>query len=145
MMNNQQDCPTQKAWHSMEIKYFFVLGRCVWICFKVILPRGFSSPSTTKVLQMFFMRKQYFLILLDKLLMGNIMLSVTRLGKILPLGQTFKNICQTFEGLYSVWQNFEPTFAKMVLTFGQIWAIVSSQIIKNNLAKWSHTDHAMGS
>ena len=59
--------------------------------------------------------------------MGNIMLSVTRLGKILPLGQTFKNLWQTFknlwqtfEGLYSVWQNFEPTFAKMVLTFGQI-------------------------
>ena len=77
--------------------------------------------------------------------MGNIMLSVTRLGKILPLGQTFKNLWQTFEGLYSVWKNFEPTFAKMVLTFGQIWAIVSSQIIKNNLAKWSHTDHAMGS
>jgi len=31
--------------------------------------------------------------------------SVTRFGEISPLGQTFKNVRQTFEGLFIVWQN----------------------------------------
>ena len=55
----------------------------------------------------------------------------------LTLGKTFKNIVQTFESLFFVWQNFELTFANFI-NFGQIWVVVSSQIIKNNLAIWSH-------
>ena len=47
--------------------------------------------------------------------------SVTRFGEILLLGQTFKNLLQTFEGLFSVWQNFEPTLA----TFDQFWGNLS--------------------
>ena len=35
--------------------------------------------------------------------------SVIRFVEISPLGQTFKNIWQIFQGLVSVWQNFEPT------------------------------------
>ena len=38
--------------------------------------------------------------------------SVTRFGEISPLGQTFKNLRQTFEGLFCVWQNFKPTNGK---------------------------------
>ena len=34
---------------------------------------------------------------------------MTRLGEISPLGQTIKNLWQIFEGLFSVWQHFEPT------------------------------------
>ena len=59
-------------------------------------------------------------------------------GEISPLGQTFKSILQTFEGLFSVWQSFEPTLAQIFMNFGQIWAFVSCQIMKNILAVWSH-------
>ena len=53
--------------------------------------------------------------------------SVTRFGKISPLGRTFKNLGQTFEGICSGWQNFE-----------QFWTIPNSQIMKNILVIWSH-------
>ena len=39
--------------------------------------------------------------------------------------------------LFSVRQNFKPTLA-IFIHFGQIWAAVNSQIMKNNLAIWSH-------
>ena len=45
--------------------------------------------------------------------------SVTRFGEISPLGQTFKNLRQTFEGLFCVWQNFKPSLA-VFINFGQI-------------------------
>ena len=48
-----------------------------------------------------------------------ITISVTRFGEILPLGQTFKSIRQTFEGLFSVWKSVKPTLAKKY-EFGQI-------------------------
>ena len=63
---------------------------------------------------------------------------VSRFGKILLLAQTFKNISQTFEDIFSVMQNFEPNLTKDLKNFGQIWADVSSQIFKNILAIWSH-------
>ena len=62
---------------------------------------------------------------------------VTRFGQISPLRKTFKNLRQTFEVLFCVWQNFKPTLA-IYINFGQIWAVVSSQISTNNLAIWSH-------
>ena len=39
--------------------------------------------------------------------------SVTRFGEILPLWHNFKNLEDIFEGLISVWQNVDPTVAKM--------------------------------
>ena len=38
--------------------------------------------------------------------------SANRFGEIPPLLQNFKTLRQFFEGLVSVWQNFEPTLAK---------------------------------
>ena len=58
-------------------------------------------------------------------------------GEISPLGQTFKNLRQIFESVFCVWRNFKPTLA-IFINLGQIWAAVSSQIMKNNLAIWSH-------
>ena len=49
----------------------------------------------------------------------------------------FKNLRQTVEGLFFVWQNFKHTLA-ILMNFGQIWAIVSSQIMKSILPIWSH-------
>ena len=40
--------------------------------------------------------------------------SVTRIGQISPLWQNFINLCQMVEGLFSVWQKFEPALAKYV-------------------------------
>ena len=45
---------------------------------------------------------------------------VSRFGKILLLKQTFKNISQTFEDIFSVKQNFEPILTKDLKNFGQI-------------------------
>ena len=39
--------------------------------------------------------------------------SVTRFGEISPLWQNFMNLCQMVEGIFSVWQIFEPTLAKL--------------------------------
>ena len=39
-------------------------------------------------------------------------------------------------GFLCVWQNFKPTLAILV-NFGQIWVVVSSQIMKNKIAIWS--------
>ena len=52
-------------------------------------------------------------------LMAHLLTSVTRFGKISPLGQTFKKFERTFQGLFFVWQNFKPTLA-MYFNFGQI-------------------------
>ena len=38
---------------------------------------------------------------------------MTRFGEILPLWHNFKNLEDIFEGLISVWQNVDPTVAKM--------------------------------
>ena len=42
---------------------------------------------------------------------------MARFGEISPPGQHFMNICQMVEGLFSVWQTFKPTLAKL-LSFG---------------------------
>ena len=47
------------------------------------------------------------------------MTSVTRFGEISPLWQHLMTLCQMVEGLISVWQNFEPTVAKMLY----FWAV----------------------
>ena len=49
--------------------------------------------------------------------------SVTRLGEILPLGQTFKNLRQIFEGLFGAWKIFEPTLANSAYIFGKFEAL----------------------
>ena len=41
------------------------------------------------------------------------------------------------EGLFSVWQFFEPTLAKL-LFLGQPFNPVHGQILKKNIAIWSH-------
>ena len=38
-------------------------------------------------------------------------ITVIRFGEISPLRQIFKNIWQTFEGLFCVWKIFDPTLA----------------------------------
>ena len=44
---------------------------------------------------------------------------MTRLDEISPLVQTVKNLRQTFEGFFCVWQNFKPTLA-IFINFVQI-------------------------
>ena len=41
------------------------------------------------------------------------------------------------DGLLSVWQIFEPTLAKFYI-FGQPFNALHGQILKNNVAIWSH-------
>ena len=49
---------------------------------------------------------------------------------------------QTLRGLCNVLQNLEPTLAKNMF-FGQIFNVVNGQILKNNLATWSHWQASM--
>ena len=49
----------------------------------------------------------------------------------------FLNLCQIVEGLFSVWQNFEPTLAKL-LCFGAASQCCEWPNMKNNIAIWSH-------
>ena len=39
------------------------------------------------------------------------------------IGQTFKNLWQIFEGLFSAWQNFEPTLANLLYILGKFEAL----------------------
>ena len=41
-------------------------------------------------------------------------ISVTRFAKISPLWHDFKNLGQIIEGLFSIWQKFNLTLAKML-------------------------------
>ena len=75
--------------------------------------------------------------LIDRLMVrGWVIFSVTRFGVILPLWQHFINLYQMVQGLFNVWQIFEPTLANCV--FGPAFNVVKGQILKNNLAIWSH-------
>ena len=54
--------------------------------------------------------------------------SVTIFGEISPLRHNFKNLGHIFEGLFSVWQNFDPILAKK-FTLGQVFIAVDGQIL----------------
>ena len=55
--------------------------------------------------------------------------SVTRFGKILPLWQKPKCLCQFYQSLFSIWQTMFPTLAHFV----QNWAIFHGCKCKNNV------------
>ena len=38
---------------------------------------------------------------------------MARFGKISPFWHNLKSLGQNFEGLFDIWQNFDPTVAKM--------------------------------
>ena len=61
--------------------------------------------------------------------------SVTRFVEISPLRQQKLSLWQFLE--FSLWQSFEPTLANFY-AIGQFFIIVNSQILKNDLAIWSH-------
>ena len=63
--------------------------------------------------------------------------SVTRFGEISPLLPKVNNLWQTLYCLFSVSQHFEPTLAKLYV-FGANLIVVNGDILKNNLAIWSH-------
>ena len=46
-----------------------------------------------------------------------LVLSVTRFGEILPLWHNFQKSWAHFVGLFSIWQNFDPTEAKVFKLF----------------------------
>ena len=56
--------------------------------------------------------------------------SVTRFCKILPVWQLSKNLRLLFEGFFSVWTNYEHTFAN-VYSIGHILIVASGQVLKN--------------
>ena len=55
--------------------------------------------------------------------------SVSRFGKISPLCQQKCSLWQSLEGSFSLWQNFDPTWAN-VYGFGQIIIVEYSKIWK---------------
>ena len=63
--------------------------------------------------------------------------SVTRFLEISPLWHNFKSLGQCFETLFSIWQNFNHTLAKM-LCYWTFFFLVDVQIFLTNLAIWSH-------
>ena len=48
--------------------------------------------------------------------------------------QNLQSLGRIFEGLFTIWQNFKPTLAN----FGHIVSDIDGQMMKNNLAIWSH-------
>ena len=48
--------------------------------------------------------------------------------------QNLQSLGRIFEGLFTIWQNFKPILAN----FGQIFIDIDGQMMKNNLAIWSH-------
>ena len=44
---------------------------------------------------------------------------------------------QFFEGLFTIWENPAPTLA-ILYAIGQVFIDVNGQMLKNNLAIWSH-------
>ena len=54
--------------------------------------------------------------------------SVTRFATISPLWHEFKSLVQMFEGLFSIWQNFDPTYcSKNVLLLGKFSLLQMAQ------------------
>ena len=62
--------------------------------------------------------------------------SVTIFGENLPLWQNKPRIWQLFDGLFSIWQKFEPIFAKNY-AIRQIFINANGQILNRYLAIWS--------
>ena len=60
--------------------------------------------------------------------------SVTRFGKISPLWHNFKSLGEIFQGLFSIWQNFDPTVGKMFY----IWVSFECCRWPNILTQFKH-------
>ena len=60
---------------------------------------------------------------------------MTGFGDISPLWHNFTSLGQFLVGLFNIWQNVNLTLAKAI---GQVFIVVDSHILKNNLAIWSH-------
>ena len=63
--------------------------------------------------------------------------SATIFGEISPLWQKNLTLTQFFEGIFSIWQNFEPTWAK-IYAIRQSLFVGNWQKGKHTLAIWSH-------
>ena len=63
--------------------------------------------------------------------------SVTRFGEISPLWQNFLLFWQNLDGSFCIWQSFELTLA-IFYDNSQIFIVERDQILKDNLAIWSH-------
>ena len=67
--------------------------------------------------------------------------SVTRFGKISPLGQNFKSLGQ-FLKAYLVFGKIVSILGQIFYAFMQIYIVTNGQIlINNNFAIWSHCRH----
>ena len=62
---------------------------------------------------------------------------MTRFGEISQLWPKVNNLRQIFEGLCGFWQNVELTLVKFNVQ-EQSFIVTNGQILKNNLAIWSH-------
>ena len=58
------------------------------------------------------------------------------LAKFHHFGNISKKFWQFYEGLFNIWQNYEPTKVKKY-TFGHIFVVVNGEILKNNRTIWS--------
>ena len=59
------------------------------------------------------------------------------LEKFRHLGKILKRVWPFLEWLFSIWQNWEHTLA-IFYALGQIFVVLNGQMLKNNLAIWSH-------
>ena len=66
-----------------------------------------------------------------------------QIWEISPLWPMEHNLRQTLYGLFSVWQHFEPTQAKLYVVIGPIFISVHGNILKNNLPIWSHCSQSL--
>ena len=71
---------------------------------------------------------------------------VNRFGENSPLWQFLQSFWQILEGLLSIWQNFDPTSARLNFehSFEKLWCnwanvlVIIWVILTNNLIIWSH-------
>ena len=60
---------------------------------------------------------------------------VTRFGEILPLWQNRTGLWKNVDGIFSIWQNFEPTLQKYDIW--RIFIVTNGQILNSFRATWS--------
>ena len=62
---------------------------------------------------------------------------VTRFGEISPFGQNLQSLGKLFEVFFAIWEILDQC-GKILYVIGQVLIDANGQMLKNNIAIWSH-------
>ena len=69
--------------------------------------------------------------------MRQVVHSVTKFGEISPLWHNLQSLGQFLDGLFTIWQNFEPTLASFIYFWANFHRCKWPNV-ENDIAIWSH-------